>query len=196
MPQEERDLLTAYLIRHSPLGALAGEGSQIAVGTTVKAALEEQRAWIQEQKRKQDEAEALAVKIRAEQEAQSKALIDAVTVALLSSAVQKQDFRAQVYSDRFVFKMAFRNNTQRDILGIKGNVRFSDMFDTPIKELSLVFENGVKVGETAQWTGVHDLNMFIDSDKTLAATPLDKLKAKWFPQAIIFADGSTMSINP
>ena len=127
-------------------------------------------------------------------EAPMRAMNGAVTASVTDLHVVPADPEGKRYSDSIAMGVAFANKTNKDIAGIKGTVRFADMFDATIKNVEISHDEGLKAGATTTWNGEMELNQFMDEDKKLARTPLEKMKTNWSPQMIIFTDGSKLTL--
>jgi hypothetical protein len=191
---EEKEALAGYMIRKSVGGALGGEGIP-PMGVSIKDAIADQQAWEAERKREEAEAAALAERIRVEKEARLKTLRDAVTVAVAEMYLRPSNYRAGRYSDSIALTVAFENHADKDVVGVKGMVKFSDLFGDEIKSISLSYDEGIKANATASWAAELRYNQFIAEDVKLGNTPLDKMKVTWEPETIIYADGTTLSAN-
>lgn len=130
---------------------------------------------------------ALADKTAKEEEEKRKRLGAAINVALYHIGYSTADFE-----DYIVYNIAFENKSSKDIKAIKGTLLITDLFDNKIKELSIVFDDGVKSNETYKTSYTTDFNQFMDEDKTLRSKTIKEIKFVWTPEKIIFEDGSTL----
>ncbi len=192
LPEPDKELLAAYAMRQGT-ASLFGAGS-IPEGTTVEQAIETQRHWEAEQEKREAEGKLLAAKVNAEKEAQRRLMDSVLTAAVTHMEFIKSDFHAERYEDTIALELAFQNKSDRNLRGIKGAVRFSNMFGDHIKTINIALDDGIAAGKTLQWPGSVRYNQFRDEDRKLATTPLDKLKVEWLPTTYLFADGTSMNM--
>ena len=195
LSEEERSLLFGFLARRVFLsvgmfGIEAMPDSE-AKGITVGKAIDLQRAWIMENETREARERALAEKVAAEREAAMSALREAVIVAVSDKEFRRADWRRGVYEDLIVLRLAFANQTDKPVSGVKGSLIFSDVFGTDFKMITLVYDEGIGPKGIASWVGDLRYNQFDESDKRLAHTDLDRIKVRWEPEAVLFADGVT-----
>lgn len=162
------------------------------VGTTYQEMLE--KAEAQEVQRKKEEAEqkALAEKAAAEEAARMQELRAVSAVTVFDKGFSASDAMAGRYDDYVTFSVAIQNKSPKDIQAITGTLVFNDLFDKPVKRISLTNDTGVKAGKTLKYESGMDYNQFIDSDKEFRYKELSKMKVVWEPQQILFADGTKM----
>lgn len=188
--EDEKKLLTQYLMRKAMGSAFGGNGIQ--TGTTVGEAIKDQEKWLAD-KKAQEQAEAeLKMKI----EAQKKQEIDKIN-KILTVALTKKEGHSSYGNDitNIGIELAFENKGDKDISGVKGIAHFNDMFDDKIQAVSLSYDDGVKAKSTAVYRGSLDYNQFMDKDIKLLNTDLNKLKFIFEPQVILFSDGSKVEIS-
>lgn len=133
------------------------------------------------------EQQQLAEKARKESEEKRAKLGAVLTVALYDKGYVKED-----YQDYIQYFIVFENKTDKDIRAIKGTLTITDLFDTEIKSISVVEDNGVLAKQTIKNTYTSEYNQFLDEDKRLAGKEMKDLKALWTPEKIIFTDGTTL----
>ncbi len=195
---EEMRLLMGYQLRHSMSAALGGKAAP--AGVTVNQAIKDQREWVEKQKqeelvaaerRRKEEADAaeLKKKLDAEQKAKQEEF-----AKLLSAVLVGKRNVDQSYGRKFVsLQMAYENKTDKDIAGVKGVLRLTDMFDDKIMNVRWSYDGGIRAKQTIveKGSGV-DINEFKDTDMKLWNTDQDKLKAIFEPSTIIFRDGTRL----
>jgi uncharacterized protein YunC (DUF1805 family) len=187
IPSVDADLLKGYLVRHAMASTFGGVG--IPDGTTIRAAIDEQKSWLSQNAARGAEATALATKMRVEHEAKSKILIDTITVAVTGFRLDKNEFG----SGYFRIRVAFRNKTDKPIAGVKGVLHLADMFDDALKDVTISFDQGINAGESAETSFELRYNPYIDEDKKLAAADPLKLHMLWEPGLIVFEDGTRLT---
>jgi hypothetical protein len=193
LPPEEQDLLREYLTRKLMSEALGGTGLP-PMGVTLGDAVKEQRAWKAAQEQAAAEAAALAAKVAAEREAKQARMNDAMTVAVTSLAFRPSNYNVGRYSDTIALAIAFENKADQKASGVKGAVRFADLFGDEIKTVGVSFDEGVAPHATAVWKAELRYNQFVASDVKLGNTPLEKLKITWLPSVILYADGTSLVV--
>lgn len=197
---EEKNLLTAYVLRRTMkgtlFGAIAGDTGETK-GMTIGQALDNQRAYITAKKKEEDEAKALKEKLKAEQEAVMKQIREAVSVALISKKVESERGYSGIEMDRkLVVSIGYKNNGSKDIAAVKGEVRIVDLLGDEVTGLVISNNDTIKVGGTSVWKGSKSLRFSMNSsaDEKFANLPDDKFKVIWLPKAIAFTDGTKLSV--
>ncbi|SFA84866.1 hypothetical protein SAMN04515620_10534 [Collimonas sp. OK607] len=193
LSEDDRKLLAGYAMRSAIGTAFGGKG--IVPGTTIGTAIAEQKQWILQQQAEQAEQEALKQKLVAEQLAFQKTVAEALTVTVLEKKVLPKDYHASRYSDYQTFKLGLQNKSGKDIEGVAGRVQFYDIFDKEVYSIRFSFDEGVKAGATAVWEGGLDINQFNDGQKNLANLAEGKYTTRFFPSAIVFADGTKLKVS-
>lgn len=193
LTDEEKALLAGFLARTKLREALGGQ--KMAENLTVGKAIEEQRKFLQEQKKKEAEAQALKEKLERERVALRKQVDDILVVTVLGKKIIKGSFESGNFMDRQIIKIGFQNKGIKDIRGIKGEVKFIDIFDKEVGGISFSYDDGVKAGKTATWTGARDYNQFIANHRALANLEEGKYKIRFEPEMIIFSDGARIEIK-
>lgn len=193
---EERELFAAYMMR-TTIGDVFGrkEGTPTRDGVTIRQALEEQRKWLAEVKARENAEKALRAKMQAEKEAAEKAMRDAVNVTLVSKKLDiERGYSGMVMDEKIVVQFGYKNNTDKDIAGVKGRIVVQDLFGDELSAFQISNDSGIKAGGTNTWTGSRSVRFSMGSnkDRKLAELTDDKFKVKWEPQAIVFSDGSSM----
>lgn len=188
LSEEEKKLFLGYVFRATVGGVFGGKG--VEPGMTIGKAIDAQKSFIEENARKEAEAKALKEKLAAEQAAIKKSMTDAVTVTVLSMRLEKQDYREEQ-----LIKLGLKNNGDKDIKGVKGMMRFIDMFDKEVGAIGFAFTDGLKHGEVAVWSGTRHYNQFMSEHKAIAQLEEGKYKAVFDPEAIVFEDGTNLTIK-
>lgn len=184
---EEERLLMGYMMRQGMGQAFGGKG--MPEGVTVRQAINEQRAWVDQQKQEEAKADELKKKVEAERQAKQEEFAKLLSVALVS----KKNVDGE-YGQKYVsLEMAFENKTNKDIRGVKGVLKLNDIFGDLIEGVSFSYDQGVPAGKTSIYKGGVDINQFMDKDKKLWSTDFDKLKAVFETSMIIFKDGTQVA---
>ena len=190
LDDEDKQLLARYMLRNS-LGNVFTHSGGIPPGTTIGEAIDQQKDFETKEKIAQAQADALKARALAARNAVLEKLNHLITFALVSKQYVPKDIMAERFSDQISFVFAVKNNTQKDIAGIKGIVEFRDMFDTPIENMNLSLDHTVPAQKEVTIDGYEmDVNPFKDNDQKLAATDLSKMKVRFVPEMIVFADGT------
>jgi hypothetical protein len=182
---EEMRLLMGYQMRQGMSAALSGKG--VSDQVTVRQAINDQREWLE--KRKVEEAEALELKKKVEAERQAK---QEEFKKMLSVALVAKRNRDGEYGKKFVaLDLAYENKTDKEILGVKGILKITDIFGDKIQNVRWSYDRGIPAKQTQleKGSGV-DINQFRDSDMKLWNTDPEKLKAAFDVTTIIFKDGT------
>ena len=197
LTDEERGLLTGFLMRReigksaNGLFGVAAMPESEAKGVTVGKAIELQRAWIADKEAREAQEKALAEQVAAAREAKMESLRTAVTVSVASKVFRPRDFRRNRYEDDIALEVGFINHTDKALAGVKGTLVFADLFGEDFKRIGVAYDKEIGAGAVAIWKGFVDTNQFNKDDTKLAATELDRLKVRWEPDTILFADGVT-----
>lgn len=197
---EERELAAGYIMRYTigaKLGGLFGgkEGPGIPEGMTLGKAIEEQRKFKADAALEEAKQQALKAKLKAEREAAMKPMLDAVTVTLVSKKIAtERGYSGMVMDEHLEVTFGYKNNTAKDISGVKGRVSVKDLFDDELSAFQISNDSTIKAGQTATWTGSRSVrfSMGNNKDRKLAELSDDKYKVVWEPQAIVFADGTKL----
>lgn len=197
---EERELAAGYIMRHTigaKLGGLFGgkEGPGIPEGMTLGKAIEEQRKFKADAALEEAKQQALKAKLQAEREAAMKPMLDAVTVTLVSKKIAtERGYSGMVMDENLEVTFGYKNNTAKDISGVKGRVSVKDLFGDELSAFQISNDSTIKAGQTATWTGSRSVrfSMGNNKDRKLAELSDDKYKVVWEPQAIVFADGTKL----
>ncbi len=145
------------------------------------------KAYKAEQERLEAEREAAKQRALAAEAERMKRLTESVIVSCVKKGYQESDYREYI---TYVF--AIENLTDKEVIGVKGDLVFNDIFEEEIKVIGFSYDKAVPAGTIKRWEATTDYNMFSNSDQKLKDKPLDKLKVIWKPEKIIFADGSVI----
>ncbi len=189
---EERDLFLAYMIRHGIADAFAGKDVKVPTGKSFGEMVAEQRAWMEAEKAREKKEKELAAKAKAEEEARQKELRDALTVSVFDKGFEAHNMYAGDFDDKVTLKVAYQNNTKKDVKAFKGVLTFKDTFGDKIYSSGLKDDEGIKAGGTRNVNLFIKYNQFIDSNVKLKNADLAKSKIEFQPVTIMFADGSTL----
>lgn len=202
LTQEERELVAAYVVRQTMGAALGGllggkPSAGIPEGMTIGKAIDDQRKFAAEAKAEEARQQALKAKLAAEREAALKPMLEAVTVTLVSKKLaEERGYSGMVMDEKLEVTFGYKNNTIKDISGVKGRVVVKDLFGDEISGFQISNDATIKAGATTTWTGSRSLRFSLggNKDRKLAELPDDKFKVHWEPQVIVFADGTKLAV--
>ena len=167
--------------------AVARGDSSLLDGKTVEIIISEERdRQAQEQKELEEK--------RAKEEAEKEELANAVTLNVYNKNLIPKDTSAWRFNDFVELKMNCKNNTDKDIVALKGNIKVADLFGNAILEISLLYDT-----ETIPAKGEIDIedigleiNQFMDEHIKLRDTEFSKLKFSFETTSVAFADGTIL----
>jgi hypothetical protein len=171
--EDEAKLLTGYIM-------LAKLGGKNLEGKTYKEILQAAKDYKSEQ-------EQLAAKARKEEEEKRIKLGAALSVAMYDKGYGGEGYQAYLQ-----YAVAFENKTDKDIRAVKGSLKITDLFDTTIKSITIVEDNGIPAHETIKNVFTTDYNKYRDEDTILANKKMQDIKVIWTPEKIIFTDGTSL----
>lgn len=192
LSEDDRKQLMAYLVR-TQMSAALGNGTGPEPGVTIGEALKRQKQWVADQEKQELAQVALKAKLAAEHEAAMKKFASTVTVSVLSKNLSPKNYDIGRYSDVQEIKLGIENLTDKDIAGVKGRVKFYDIFGKEAGAIGFSLDSGIKAKSTETWEGSRDYNQFLDSHKSLAALEEGKYTTKFEPEMIVFTDGTKMT---
>jgi hypothetical protein len=181
---EETRLLMGYMMRQGMSQAFGGKGAPD--GITVKQAIKEQRDFLEKEKQEEAKAEELKKKVEAERKAKQ----EEFSQLLSGVVVSKKSVEGEFGQKYVTMEMAFENKTDKDIQGVKGTLKITDIFGDLIKNTSFSYDRGIAAKKTAIYKGSLDINRFDDKDLKLYTSDFDKLKTSFEIATIIYKDGT------
>lgn len=201
LPEEERKLLVGYVMRRSLQGLIPGLGKEAPAlpASTVGQAIEAQRKYVVDQEARQA-AEKLALEqAKAKREAVVKAMRELVSVSLISKRIEAERGYSGIEMDRHLMvSFMFKNNSDKDIAGVKGRIEARDLFGDEISAFQISNDDTIKAGASIVWKGGRSVKYSLgnNKDEKLAEMGDDKFTLVWEPQAIVFADGTKADLPP
>lgn len=198
---EERDLAAGYIVRHAIGAKMSGlfggkEGGGIPEGMTLGKAIDEQRKFKAEVAIEEAKQAALKVKLKAEREVAMKAMREAITVTLVSKALKPEyGYSGRVMDEDFVATFGYKNNTAKDISGVKGRISIVDLFGDEISAFGISNDDTISAGKSITWSGSRSTRYSLgdNKDRKLAGLDDDKFKIIWEPETIVFTDGTKLT---
>lgn len=177
---EDRDLLTASLVRQSVANVFSGSSALIP-DKTVGELIEDQRRWLVQEKIEEDRQKRLAQEMAAKEAA----LRDIITVALYGFK-QKESFMSGYQSVDY----AYENRSSKDVRAFEGRVVYRDVLGNELADTGLKVLTPLKSGQKASTT---DMLPFI-AYGGLRDKKLEDVKIEWKPTKILFVDGTSETI--
>jgi hypothetical protein len=159
-------------------------------GVTVEQALREQDDWLAKKNIEEAKADELRRKAQVERAAKGEKLSQMLSVTLVS----KRN-KVQVDERKFVaLEIAYRNKTDKDIQGVKGVLKLTDIYGDAIIDIPWSYDGGISAQQAAV---EHDTGAFIDKSiepqVKLWNTDFEKIIPTFEVNAIIFKDGTSMN---
>jgi len=199
---EERELAAGYIMRHTVGSKLKGlfggkEGPGIPEGMTLGKAIDEQRKFKADAAIEEAKQQALKAKMQAEREAAMKPMREAITITLVSKKIKSDHgFSGILVDENLVVTFGYKNNTEKDIAGVKGYISVKDLFGDEISGFLISNDTTIKAGQTATWTGSRSVRFALgdNKDRKLAGLEDDKYKVVWEPRMIVFKDGTKLTV--
>jgi hypothetical protein len=192
-------LLEGYLMRKA-IGAAMGavltdEPAEpgIPKGMTIGKAIAEQKKFMAEiEKEEKQKAEARA-KVEKESELAMGVMRSAVSVEFVSKRIVPADKYGFDQNLEIVFE--YRNNTDKEIMGVKGRISIIDMFGKEITALGISNEETIPPKGSINWHGTRSVSFggHPDGDKRWVSLPGDKFKVAWEPTMVVFKDGTKLT---
>jgi hypothetical protein len=193
LPESDQKLFAQYVVRTQLSSILSGEVA-MKEGITIGEAIKIQSEWQVEQDKEEVKRKALAEDLQKRQLEATKVMNEAVTVTLMKLRFVPSDYEEGRYSDCFEVRVGFSNNTNKDIIGVKGTVVLDDVFGDKIKRIGISDDDGIKTNSTKTYSGTMNYNQFKDEDVKLRSTSFDKIKFNWEPETYLFGDGTKMEM--
>lgn len=193
LSENRKELLMAYIMRTGLQSALAGGDVEEALDSTltIGEAITQQEEWKRQDSLRKAKEEEEARRAAAKRKAELDKLRRTVVVTPLS-----KNFREVDYDEYIVVTMAFANKAEKEVSGFKGTLRMKDMFGDSIANLEIKYDKTIAPGERTIDQSIYGYNQFLERDKNLRFTDLDKMDYEWEPEMIIFADGTRQNITP
>lgn len=188
LTDEDKKLFLGFVVR-AKLGEVFG-GNGIEEGLTIGKAIDKQKEWIEERKQKEEESRLLKEQIEAERAALRKQVDDLLTVAILQLKLVEESYIKNQH-----FEIGFQNKGKKDILGIKGSIKFIDIFDKEVGAVGFSYDDGLAAGASGTWHGVRSYNQFMPAHIAVANLEEGKYTTRFEPEMIVFTDGTKLQIK-
>lgn len=161
--------------------------SSLLEGKTIETIISEEGERQAEEQRQLEEK-------REKEEAEKEELANAETLNVYNKNLIPKDTSAWRFNDFVELKMNCKNNTDKDIVALKGNIKVTDLFGNAILDISLLYDKGTiptKVEVDINDIGL-EMNPFMDEHIKLRDTEFSKLKFSFEITSVAFADGTIL----
>jgi hypothetical protein len=176
---------------------MTGSSPSIPAGETLGQAIEEQRKFVAEQKAEEERQAALKAALQAKRDAATKAMRDAVTVTLVSKKIKPEYGYSGILLDTNLdITFGYKNNTAKDIAGVKGLISIRDLFGDKISDFLVSNDDTIPAGKSITWSGSRSVKYASGDNKDRKLAELDdsKYKVVWEPRMIVFSDGTKLTL--
>lgn len=118
---------------------------------------------------------------------------DEVLVTVKNKESHEADYSINQYTPWIDFNIDVKNMTQKEIKGVQGILKISDLFGNEILSLSCDFTGKtIPVGESVEFNELGiDVNQFMDAHTKLYNTDYDDLKFDYEIKNIVYSDGNS-----
>jgi hypothetical protein len=183
LTDEERELLTGYMVRQNLSAVLQGGNPSIPTGKTIGEMIEDQRKWVAQNAQEEKVEKEKEQKLSAEIASRDTALREFVTVTLYS-------LKESTYGgmNGFEARIAFKAGS-KDIRAFQGNLALSDVLGNSLGELPVKVLTSLKANES----GTTDYSNLYMAFPELRGKRLEDIKAQWKPTKIILPDSTELS---
>lgn len=202
LPEEERKLLFSYIAYKNIIQNKDQINEDSIVGLTVGETLKKAKTWkaaqeekLAEQKRRQQEAEALKAKIQEDRKQISEKIANLVTVAVTGKEVLNEDIYARRFDDELLLKYAIENKSAKDIRLLKGRMYFYDATGDELGWLPLTFQEKINAGKILKTdtNRVWRIRSHGPGEiKKIANASFDGMTTKFQAESISFTDGEVI----
>ncbi len=192
---EDKELLAGYVMRKSLKGTMfsALANSETMTAKNLGEAIDAQRKFVVAAKVREATEKAEMSKLLAEREVAEKAMRELVSVGLAGKKIEVERGSSGMELDRkLVVSFVFKNNSGKQISGVKGRITIRDLFGDEISAFQISNDETMKVGGGTIWEGNRSVKYTFGSNKDEKFADLadDKFTLVWQPQVIVFADGT------
>ena len=201
LPDEDRALLASYVMRSMLSQGLmegASGNTHIPPGTTIGKAIADQREFMKHQDAENKRQEQLKSELQKKQDVQTAQMRNAVTVTVVSKSIEPEiGYSGIVTDENLVVEFGYRNNTLKNIAGVKGTISIVDLFGDEMSVFNVSNDDTIKVGESSVWRGSRSVRYSFGNkhDRKWAELSDDKYKVVWKPDTIVFEDGTQIKLD-
>lgn len=164
-------------------------------GTTIGQAINQEKDFEAKAEEQQAQADALKAQAEAAAKAAAAKMNHLITFAALSISILPKDIESERFSPELSVPFVIKNNTDKDIAGVKGTIEVQDIFGAELKKLNISADKTIVAhGQATMADYVWELNQFNNDDEHLMSVDLSKVRAVFIPSMVVFADGSKESV--
>jgi hypothetical protein len=178
----ELRMLMVYVMRDSMSSAFTG-GKPAYIGKTIGEIINEQEKTEKDSQKMVEEAQK-------EEEKLAQQLSSTLAVAVYKKGYVPADYSSGSYDDYISLSLTINNLGAKEIRAFKGKLSIKDLFGSLISNYAFDYDKKLKPGQNIRMTSFWKCNRFVDADNKVRETNLENLKITWFPEAIIFSDGT------
>lgn len=120
---------------------------------------------------------------------------NSIRVEFVSKEFKTASIETDYFFDAIHLKLRIINTSEKDIIGFKGRITFYDMFDNILRSVELNNDQTIRAGDRILWSGFVHYSPLAPEDRKLREASTEKLRFRFEPHAIYFADGSRLG-NP
>ena len=119
---------------------------------------------------------------------------DAVTIGIEGKETRGFDLmRKDKAHAAITLGMTYSNNTQKEVVALKGKLHFQKRLGDPIMTLDVSNSDSIPPGAMLAKSAEIDFNQFIAEDRELAGMDLKQMRILWQPTVIAFADDTEIT---
>lgn len=182
LPEDDKSLLTGFIAMSEIGKQLGGDG--IPAGTTVGEALVMANKWAAKVSAQNQAEKDLKAQEKAKLEAAKAMFKEAITAAVVDKTTTTENYQRLIK-----LTIAFKNNTDKQIDGIKGKFVFYDSFDEELSSFE-ISEDQINLSPGESKREVLDYSIYLQSHVKISELPLSKLKTEFIGDTIVFSDGN------
>lgn len=194
LTQEEKELLSGYIMRHTIGAAFGGafgiKAEPIPDGMTIGKAIEEQRGLAEKQKAANAAEKLERAKIDASRKALADQMAQILSSRLTTIGLHKASYRDFDMESSIELTIEFENKGNKSISGLKGISIFKDKFGDKVAELPIKIEQEIPAGKKVAIKLSKRFNQFIAEDRRLSTIDAATTNFSFSPDVILFSDGS------
>ncbi len=123
-------------------------------------------------------------------------LVRAAVATLLGKKLEvDRGYSGIVMDEKLVVRFGYKNNSNKDIGGVKGTIDIQDLFGDELSGFNISNDTTIKAGGTTTWTGSRSVQYSLNNnnDRKFAELTDDKFKLIWNPKIVVFADGTKLT---
>ena len=184
LTDEERQLLTGYMVRQNLSSMFQGAKPTVPTGKTIGEMIEDQRKWVAQTEQAEKAEKEKEQRLAAEIAAKEASLREFVTVTLYGLKEEDAGFM-----HGFGASIAFKAGN-KDIRAFQGNLVLSDVLGNSLGEIPVKVLRPLKANDSGTTSYSNAYMAFPE----LRGKRLEDVKAQWKPTKIILADSTELSV--